>query len=85
MANRERRRPKEGAAVTLAEACRQIGISVPGAETILSKSPHDLPPTFKLGHRRFVMREHLQAWLDARLALGPVAGHITQRCDTHGC
>jgi hypothetical protein len=53
--------------ITLADACRVLGISLPTATKILETSPADLPPVFWLGRRRYVLRTQFQSWLDAKV------------------
>lgn len=48
--------------ITLAGACRRIGISVPTATKLLETTPEDFPRAFKIGHRRYVLRRELDAW-----------------------
>jgi hypothetical protein len=54
--------------LSLAQACRILGISLPTASKILARSPADLPPVFWIGRRRYVLRRQFQTWLEAKVA-----------------
>jgi helix-turn-helix protein len=54
--------------LSLAQASRILGISLPTATKILERSPADLPPVCWIGRRRYVLRSQFQTWLDAKVA-----------------
>jgi hypothetical protein len=54
------------ATLSLAEACRRLGVSVPTALKI-----EDFPPIISLGAKRVVGRQRFERWLEEKLGLTP--------------
>ena len=52
--------------ITLAAACRILGISKSTAAKILRNSPSDFPPTFWIGQRQFLLRHRFEEWLASK-------------------
>jgi hypothetical protein len=46
--------------------CRQIGISRQTGMRAASAHPEQLPPTFTIGDRKYVLRADAESWLRAR-------------------
>ena len=71
------------ATITLAGACRRIGISTATATKLLETAPEDFPRAFKIGSRRYILRRELDAWFASETTkwagLGQDGSHATHR------
>jgi predicted DNA-binding transcriptional regulator AlpA len=52
--------------ITLAEACRRVGISIP---TALKLMPKEFPEAFWLGGKRVIARRRLDAWVAEKVGI----------------
>jgi len=64
------RAPVEAATISLAQACRRVGISVNTATKLM---PEEFPEAFWLGGKRVLVRRRFEAWLAEKTGGPPAA------------